>query len=351
MIPDSEVRLTQMTKTAGCAAKIGPGTLAGILEHLPKFHDPSLLVGIETSDDGAIYKVSEELALIQTLDFFTPVVDDPYTFGQIAAANALSDIYAMGGEPKVALNIVAWPNCLNPVILGRILEGGASKVLEAGAVLAGGHSIQDDEPKYGLSVTGFVHPDKVFKNCEARPGDILILTKPLGTGIVNTAVKADLASQEAKEEVIKVMTSLNRKAKQVIERYDVHSCTDVTGFGLAGHAVEMAEGSGVTLVISVKDLPVQKEAFELARMGLVPEGAYKNRTYTSDHVDYADTEEYMIDIFCDPQTSGGLLISVSREDGEQIMKDFAQADMETTCRIIGEVTNKQEKSVKLRNHL
>ena len=351
MIPDSEVRLTQMTKTAGCAAKIGPGTLAGILEHLPKFHDPSLLVGIETSDDGAIYKVSEELALIQTLDFFTPVVDDPYTFGQIAAANALSDIYAMGGEPKVALNIVAWPNCLNPEILGRILEGGASKVLEAGAVLAGGHSIQDDEPKYGLSVTGFVHPDKVFKNCEARPGDILILTKPLGTGIINTAVKADLASQEAKEEVIKVMTSLNRKAKQVIEQYDVHSCTDVTGFGLAGHAVEMAEGSGVTLVISVKDLPVQKEAFELARMGLVPEGAYKNRTYTSDHVDYADTEECMIDIFCDPQTSGGLLISVSREDGEQIMKDFAQADMETTCRIIGEVTNKQEKSVKLRNHL
>ncbi|MDF2888426.1 MAG: selenide, water dikinase [Lacrimispora sp.] len=351
MIPDSEVRLTQMTKTAGCAAKIGPGTLAGVLEHLPKFHDPSLLVGIETSDDGAIYKVNEELALIQTLDFFTPVVDDPYTFGQIAAANALSDIYAMGGEPKVALNIVAWPNCLNPAILGRILEGGASKVLEAGAVLAGGHSIQDEEPKYGLSVTGFVHPDKVFKNCEARPGDVLILTKPLGTGIVNTAVKADFASQDAKDEVIKVMTSLNRKAKQVIERYEVHSCTDVTGFGLAGHSVEMAEGSGVTLEISVSDLPVQKEAFELARMGLVPEGAYKNRSYTSERVDYADTEEYMIDIFCDPQTSGGLLISVSREDGERIMEDFARADMETSCRIIGRVTKKQDKSVKLRNHL
>lgn len=351
MIPDSEVRLTQMTKTAGCAAKIGPGTLAGILEHLPKFHDPSLLVGIETSDDGAIYKVNDELALIQTLDFFTPVVDDPYTFGQIAAANALSDIYAMGGEPKVALNIVAWPNCLNPGILGRILEGGASKVLEAGAVLAGGHSIQDEEPKYGLSVTGFVHPDKVFKNCEARPGDILILTKPLGTGIINTAVKADLASQEAKDEVIKVMTTLNRKAKQVIEQYEVHSCTDVTGFGLAGHSVEMAEGSGVTLEISVSDLPVQKEAFELARMGLVPEGAYKNRSYTSEHVDYGDTEECMIDIFCDPQTSGGLLISVSREDGERIMEDFARVDMETSCRIIGRVTRKQEKSVKLRNHL
>ncbi len=351
MIPDSEVRLTQMTKTAGCAAKIGPGTLAGILEHLPKFQDPSLLVGIETSDDGAIYKVNDDLALIQTLDFFTPVVDDPFTFGQIAAANALSDIYAMGGEPKVALNIVAWPNCLNPGILGRILEGGASKVLEAGAVLAGGHSIQDEEPKYGLSVTGFVHPDKVFKNCEARPGDVLILTKPLGTGIVNTAVKADLASQEAKEEVIKVMTSLNRKAKQVIERYEVHSCTDVTGFGLAGHSVEMAEGSGVTLEFSVSDLPVQKEAFELARMGLVPEGAYKNRSYTSERVDYADTEEYMIDIFCDPQTSGGLLISVSREDGERIMEDFAREGMETECRMIGRVTKKQEKPVKLRNRL
>lgn len=351
MIPDSEVRLTQMTKTAGCAAKIGPGTLAGILEHLPKFQDPSLLVGIETSDDGAIYKVNDDLALIQTLDFFTPVVDDPFTFGQIAAANALSDIYAMGGEPKVALNIVAWPNCLNPEILGRILEGGASKVLEAGAVLAGGHSIQDEEPKYGLSVTGFVHPDKVFKNCQARPGDVLILTKPLGTGIVNTAVKADLASQEAKEEVIKVMTSLNRKAKQVIEQYEVHSCTDVTGFGLAGHSVEMAEGSGVTLEFSVSDLPVQKEAFELARMGLVPEGAYKNRSYTSERVDYADIEECMIDIFCDPQTSGGLLISVSREDGERIMEDFIRVGMETTCRMVGRVTKKQEKPVKLRNHL
>lgn len=351
MIPDNEVRLTQMTKTAGCAAKIGPGTLAGILEHLPKFQDPSLLVGIETSDDGAIYKVNEELALIQTLDFFTPVVDDPFIFGQIAAANALSDIYAMGGEPKIALNIVAWPNCLNPAILGRILEGGASKVLEAGAVLAGGHSIQDEEPKYGLSVTGFVHPDKIFKNCEARPGDVIILTKPLGTGIVNTAVKADLASREAREEVIKVMTSLNRKAKQVVEQFEVHSCTDVTGFGLAGHSVEMADGSGVTLEISVSDLPVQKEAVELARMGLVPEGAYKNRSYTSDRVDYGNTEECMIDIFCDPQTSGGLLISVSREDGERIMDTFLQAGMETACRIIGRVTKRQEKAVKLVSHL
>lgn len=348
MIPDHEVRLTQMTKTAGCAAKIGPGTLAGILESLPKFQDPNLLVGIETSDDGAVYRVNDEVALIQTLDFFTPVVDDPYIFGQVAAANALSDIYAMGGEPKVALNIVAWPNCVNPAFLGKILEGGASKVLEAGAVLAGGHSIQDDEPKYGLSVTGFVHPDRVFKNCGARPGDVLILTKPLGTGIVNTAVKADMASEEAREEVIRVMTSLNRKAKEVAEHYDVHSCTDVTGFGLAGHGVEMAKGSGVTLEIFVKDLPVQKEAPELARMGLIPEGAYRNRSYTENEVDFGETEEYIRDIFCDPQTSGGLLFSVSLKDGECIMKDLENARLETAFGIIGRVVEKEEKFVKLR---
>ncbi|MEY8352437.1 selenide, water dikinase SelD [Lachnospiraceae bacterium 54-53] len=348
MVPDHEVRLTQMTKTAGCAAKISPGTLAGILEKLPKFQDPDLLVGIETSDDGAIYRVNDEVALIQTLDFFTPVVDDPYIFGQIAAANALSDIYAMGGEPRVALNIVAWPNCVNPEFLGRILEGGASKVLEAGAVLAGGHSIQDDEPKYGLSVTGFVHPDRVFKNSGARPGDVLILTKPLGTGIVNTAVKADMASEEAREEVIRVMTSLNRKAKQAAERYDVHGCTDVTGFGLAGHGAEMAEGSGVTLEIRVRDLPVQKEAPRLAMMGLVPEGAYRNRSYTESRVDFGDTEEYLRDIFCDPQTSGGLLISVSPGDGERIMKDLKDARLETDFRIIGRVVEREEKLVKLR---
>lgn len=348
MIPDSEIRLTQMTKTAGCAAKIGPGTLAGILENLPKFQDPALMVGIETSDDGAIYRVNDEVALIQTLDFFTPVVDDPYVFGQVAAANALSDIYAMGGEPKVALNIVAWPNCVNPEILGRILQGGASKVLEAGAVLAGGHSIQDDEPKYGLSVTGFVHPDKVFKNSGAKAGDVLILTKPLGTGIINTAVKADMASEEAREEVVRVMTSLNKKAKQIIEHYDVHGCTDVTGFGLAGHGAEMAEGSNVTLEIFAKDLPVQKEAFSLAQMGLIPEGAYKNRYYTENKVDFGDVEEYFRDIFCDPQTSGGLLVSVSPEDAKRIAADFKAASMETEWAVIGRVVEREEKLVKLR---
>lgn len=348
MIADDEVRLTQMSKTAGCAAKIGPGTLAGILENLPKFEDPNLLVGIETSDDGAIYKVSDEIALIQTLDFFTPVVDDPYTFGQVAAANALSDIYAMGGEPKTALNIVAWPNCVNPKFLGEILRGGADKVKEAGAVLAGGHSIQDDEPKYGLSVTGFVHPDKIFTNCGARAGDVLILTKPLGTGIVNTAVKADLASKEAEEEVIRVMTTLNQKAKRIIEKYQVHSCTDVTGFGLAGHSVEMAQGSGMTLEIHMDQVPVQSEALEYAKMGLIPAGAYRNRDFMEDKIDLGDVEEAMLDLFFDPQTSGGLLLSVEPEAGEQIIREFEAAGMATAYGIIGKVTERKEKSVRLR---
>lgn len=348
MIPDEQVRLTALSATAGCAAKIGPGTLAGILETLPKFYDPNLLVGIETSDDGAIYKVSEELALIQTLDFFTPVVDDPYIFGQVAAANALSDIYAMGGEPKIALNIVAWPNCVNPKFLGEILRGGADKVKEAGAVLAGGHSIQDNEPKYGLSVTGFVHPDRIFKNCGAQVGDVLILTKPLGTGIVNTAVKAELASETARQEVIRVMTALNKKAKQIIERYEIHSCTDVTGFGLAGHSMEMAEGSEVTVEIWTDQLPIQSEALEYARMGLVPAGAYRNRSYTQDRMEIqGEVPEELQDVFFDPQTSGGLLISVSPETAEKILHEFEENSMETAYGVIGQVREAESCRVRL----
>lgn len=347
MIPDEQVRLTELSPAAGCAAKIGPGTLAGILEKLPKFQDPQLLVGIETSDDGAVYKVSEELALIQTLDFFPPMVDDPYTFGQVAAANALSDIYAMGGEPKTALNIVAWPNCINPEFLGEILRGGAEKVKEAGAVLAGGHSIQDDVPKYGLSVTGFVHPDKLLRNSDARPGDVLILTKPLGIGIVNTAVKAQLASESAKQEVTAVMTTLNRTAKQIFEQYPLHGCTDITGFGLAGHALEMAEGSGRTLVIETAKLPLLSEAAAYAEMGLIPEGAYRNRMYAQEQTEIGDITEALADICFDPQTSGGLMASVPAAYGEAIMADFQAAGMGAAAAVIGYVTERQGPSVRL----
>ena len=207
---------------------------------LPKFEDDRLIVGIETSDDAAVYKVTDDIAMIQTVDFFTPIVDDPYMFGQIAAANSLSDVYAMGGEPKVALNIVGFPNCLDPAILGEILAGGAAKVKEAGAVLVGGHSVQDDEPKYGLCVSGFVHPEKIFKNYGSKPGDVLILTKQIGSGVVNTAIKAQMASEAAISEAITVMSSLNKKGKEVVEKYPVTACTDITGFGLLGHCAEMA---------------------------------------------------------------------------------------------------------------
>lgn len=347
MIPDEQVKLTEMSNAAGCAAKIGPGMLQEILMGLPGFHDENLLVGIETNDDGAVYKISDDLALIQTLDFFPPMVDDPYLFGQVAAVNALSDIYAMGGEPKIALNIVAWPNCVNPAILGKILAGGASKVKEAGAILAGGHSIQDDVPKYGLSVTGFVHPERMLKNCGAVPGDVLILTKPLGTGIVNTAVKAGLASKEAEAEVIRVMTALNKKAKEAAVRYPIHACTDVTGFGLAGHAVEMADGSNVTIEIKMESLPIQKEACEYAKMGLVPEGAYRNRNFLEEKTDIKEAEEFQRDIFFDPQTSGGLLISADEETAEKLLADLKKAEMETEFAVIGRVIKRQEKSVRL----
>lgn len=345
MIPDKEVHLTQFSPAAGCAAKIGPGTLAGILEKLPKFSDDRLLVGIETSDDGAVYQINDELAMIQTLDFFPPMVDDPYVFGQIAAANALSDIYAMGGDPKTALNIVAWPNCINPEILGEILRGGAEKVKEAGAVLAGGHSIQDDVPKYGLSITGFVHPRRLLRNCGAKTGDVLILTKPLGIGIINTAVKAGLASEQAQKKVIQVMTCLNNKAKEVLADYPVTSCTDVTGFGLVGHGIEMADGSNVTLTIETGNLPLLAEALDYARMGLVPEGAYRNHAFAGEKLAAYDIEEAMLDICVDPQTSGGLLASVPAIWAEKIIAGMKAGGVETECAVVGYVTERKEQSL------
>lgn len=319
-----------------------------MLGKLPKFHDDNLLVGIETSDDAAIYKVTEDIALIQTVDFFTPIVDDPYTFGQIAAANSLSDVYAMGGEPKIALNIVGFPNCLDPAVLGEILAGGADKVKEAGAVLVGGHSVQDDEPKYGLCVSGFVHPDKIFKNYGCRPGDVLILTKQIGTGIVNTAIKAEMASEAAVKEAVTVMASLNKKAKEVVEKYDVSACTDITGFGLLGHCIEMASASEVTFELHVEDIAYLEEAISYAQMGLIPAGAYKNRGYSIDQVDCGEVAEHYVDLLYDPQTSGGLLISVSPDAVEEMLADFAAKGMDTKISIIGKVLAKGDKLIHLK---
>lgn len=281
-----------------------------------------LLVGTETSDDAAVYRISEELAVIQTVDFFTPVVDDPYLFGQIAAANALSDVYAMGGDPKLALNLAAFPNCLDIEILGEILRGGADKVLEAGAVLAGGHTISDEEPKYGLCVTGFVHPEKMWKNYGAQTGDILILTKPLGSGILSTAVKGELASEKEINEAVRVMTTLNKYARDAAEGITVHSCTDITGFGLAGHAMEMAKGSRKTFVIDTGTIPVISGVQEYAEMGLIPAGAYRNREYLEADIQ-STAAGWREDLLFDPQTSGGLLFAVPAKDAGKFLERLA----------------------------
>ena len=340
---NQKIRLTQFAKSAGCAAKIAPDILSQLVGKLPAFEDENLLVGVETSDDGAVYRVSPDMAFIQTLDFFPPVVDDPFTFGQISAANALSDIYAMGGEPKLALNIVAFPNCLGAEVLGQILAGGAKKVREAGAVLAGGHSINDEEPKYGLCVTGYVHPNKIWKNCGACPGDVLILTKPLGTGLVNTAVKAEMAEEDSKAAAIKSMCCLNKYAAEILKSYTIHSCTDVTGFSLAGHGMEMARGSQVTLKIMTEKLPILRGGGGGASMGLVPEGTYRNKRFCKKEISMkGQLAESMEDLLFDPQTSGGLLVSVPEEEGEKLLKELRSREETKQAACIGYVEKKQE---------
>ena len=333
-----KIQLTKLAPNCGCAAKVGPGTLAGVLGGLPKFCDPDLLVGTDTSDDAAVYRVSDDLALIQTLDFFTPVADDPYDFGQIAAANALSDVYAMGGTPKTALNIVAFPKDMDVEILGEILRGGADKVMEAGAVLAGGHTIQD--------VTGFVDPRKFWKNFGAQTGDKLILTKALGAGIVNTAIKADLVTEGARKAVLASMKKLNRDACEVFKEFEVHACTDVTGFGLGGHATEMAVASDRTVVIDTEKLPVLPDVEEFASMGLIPGGAYRNREFAEKTGVKSVAELWREDLVFDPQTSGGLLAAVPERDVPEIMKRLDAAGLQAG--VIGEVVDRREWTLEIR---
>ena len=298
-------------------------------------------MGLNTSDDAAVYRIDENLALIQTLDFFTPIVDDPYAFGQIAAANSLSDVYAMGGEPRLAMNIVCFPDCLDPDILVEILKGGHDKVEEAGALLVGGHTVEDDEPKYGLSVSGFVDADKVLTNTGARPGDLLILTKPLGLGIINTAIKGGLADEASYDEAVRVMSTLNRYAKEAMDKVDINGVTDITGFGLLGHALEMAEGSDVSMRIDHERIPLIKNALEYANMGLIPAGAYTNSKYIGDRVQFRpEVLQAMKDILFDPQTSGGLLISVSKENADMLLEELKGTP--TTYAIIGEVVDRGE---------
>lgn len=305
--------------------------------------DKNLIVGIETSDDAAVYKLDEEKAIIQTLDFFTPVVDDPYTYGQIAAANSLSDVYAMGGKPLVALNIVCFPLCLPMEVLGEILRGGADKVLEAGAVIVGGHTVDDNEPKYGLSVTGMVHPDKVLKNYGSKVGDVVILTKPIGTGVINAAIKGGIASDEAYKKAVSVMSALNKYPAEIITNYNITACTDITGFGLLGHGYEMASASKVTLKLNKDNIPYISYAKEYAEIGLIPEGTYNNRAYLEGKYSMKNVPMWLEDILFDPQTSGGLLFTCSEEEGKGILKQLKNANIE--AEIIGEILPFEDKYI------
>lgn len=305
--------------------------------------DKNLIVGIETSDDAAVYKLTEDIAIIQTLDFFTPVVDDPYTYGAIAAANSLSDVYAMGGKPTVALNIVCFPNCLNIEVLGEILKGGADKVIEAGAVVIGGHTVEDDEPKYGLSVMGMVHPQKVLKNYGSVVGDVLILTKPIGTGIITTAIKAEMASKDVYNEAVKVMSTLNKYSGEIIAEHSVTACTDITGFGIMGHGFEMASASEVTFKLYKDKLPLINGVKEYAQMGLIPAGCYNNKKYLQGKYELRNIEPWLEDVLFDPQTSGGLLISISSSEGKAMMEKLSK--LEIPSQIIGEVVPKGEKYI------
>ena len=322
---ENQVKLTKLAKCAGCGAKVGAGTLAQLLEGIQVHQDPNLLVGFDRSDDASVYKISDTLALVQTVDFFPPIADDPYLFGQIAAANALSDVYAMGGEPKLCLNIMAVPKDMPPEAVHDLLRGGYDKVYEAGALITGGHSILDDEPKYGLAVTGFVHPDKMLTNAGARPGDVLLFTKPLGLGVLTTAAKAELVPPAVMARVYGLMTTLNKAARDIMVRSRVHACTDVTGFGLLGHGLELAQGGGVALEIDTKAVDFLPEAAELASMGILPEGMYRNRAFAQDAVDPGVTELWRQDLFYDPQTSGGLLMAVDPEDAEALYQALKPA--------------------------
>lgn len=306
---------------------------------------PELLVGHETSDDAGVYRLTDSIALIQTLDYFTPIVDDPYMFGQIAAANALSDVYAMGGVPKTVMNIVGYPiKKLGADMLSDILRGAADKVKEAGAITVGGHSIDDQEPKFGLSVTGIVHPEKVWKNVGSLPGDVLVLTKPIGVGILTTGIKRNAVTSQQEQVVTETMAMLNKTAAEILTDFHPHSVTDVTGFGLLGHGSEMARGSDVSFEISFSQVPLLSGANELARNGVIPGGSKSNHKWLSDDVSYEDIlpEEQLV--LCDAITSGGLLVSLREEEATKYV-DALQTSGLPHASIIGRVIEKKEKLI------
>ena len=340
-----DVKLTKLSSCAGCGAKVGAGVLSKLLADLPSVQDENLIVGFDKSDDAAVYRLSDSLALVQTLDFFPPIADDPYTFGRIAATNALSDVYAMGGEPKLALNIICVPKSMPKEAVHEILRGGYETCAKAGAIICGGHSIFDEEPKYGLSVTGFVDPNKLWKNHGAKAGDVLFLTKPIGIGVLTTAQKGDLLDDETSARMISLMTTLNKAARDVLVNFDVHACTDVTGFSFLGHLYEMCSGSDLSAEINVDAIDFIPQSVEFARIGILPEGMYRNRTFAEHAVDFGNTELALCDLLFDPQTSGGLLCAVPEHQANAVFDALKTAV--PSAQRVGRIVEKREKSIYL----
>ena len=315
-----EVNLTALVKAGGCASKLSPAILDRVLQNVPRFPDPNVLIGYDTADDAGVYLLTPDLALVQTIDFFTPMVDDPYTFGAVAATNAVSDIYAMGGRPICCVSVVAYPASGDLDALTAILTGGAHKMQEAGCAVLGGHSVNDPEPKFGYAVSGLIHPGRIKANSTARPGDALVFTKRIGTGVISTALKRGIADPAHVAAAVESMTTLNRAAAEAMLDFDVHACTDVTGFGLIGHAREMALGSNVTLVIDVDTLRFLPGAEDYARRGAVPGGQKNNYDFASCVVDsHCDLAPEVETLLYDPQTAGGLLISLPETDAEKLL--------------------------------
>jgi selenide,water dikinase len=328
------VRLTQQVKAGGCASKLAPGSLAAVLSRLPKQSDPNLLVGFETLDDAGIYRIAPDLALVQTVDFFTPLVDDPFTFGKIAATNALSDIYAMGGRPVTALSIVCFPPDGDLDVLEQIMRGGLTKMEEAACVVAGGHSVRDSEIKFGYAVTGLIDPKQVFTNIGAVPGDALVLTKPLGTGVITTALKRGIAEEFWVSEAIRSMTTLNRVAAEIATKTPgVHAMTDVTGFGLMGHGRELAIGSGVTIEIETENVLCMDGALDAIALGAIPAGLLANRQFAecvSADAEGARIGDELRNLLYDPQTAGGLLISLAPQSAESLLQALLEAGLKSS---------------------
>ena len=342
------VRLTEQVKAGGCASKMSPAVLDRVLGKLPKQMDERVLVGFETADDAGVYRISDDLALVQTVDFFTPMVDDPFTYGQVAATNALSDVYAMGGIPHTALALVCFPENADLDILEQIMQGGMSKMIEAGCSVIGGHSVKDPEIKFGYAVTGSVHPDKVFKNATAQSGDVLVFTKAIGTGVISTALKRGLAEEAWVAAATRSMTTLNRVAGEVARRFGVHAATDVTGFGLLGHLREMALGAKVGIEIDSNQVPLLTGALEAVRRGAIPGGLNANRDFVESCTEFSDqVPANLRTLLFDPQTAGGLLFSLAPDEARKLQAALSQAGVSHAA-IIGRVGSRAEMGALLR---